>query len=95
LGCGAYEIIEKMQRRFIKSSLGPPSYTTTHIIIMGSERVEIPIYCLRGIVRYLGKVLEMGESRWARKILSGMVKGWGKGEYSDGDLSGRKKIERW
>jgi hypothetical protein len=88
-----------MQRRFIKWSLGPPSYTTTHIIIiiiiMGSERVEIPIYCLRGIVRYLGKVLEMGESRWPRKILSGMVKGWGKGEYSDGNLSGRKKIERW
>jgi hypothetical protein len=75
-GLWEVEAIEIIHRRFLKWSLGMPSCTASHMLMLETGRLEILIVNLRTVGRFIAKILRMNTDRWPYIIWRWLVDGW-------------------
>lgn len=74
------DIIERVQARFVKASMGLPRNTPNYIWRMEAGRREIEIEAFRRSIKFAIKISSLNESRWAYKCLREEIRGIKNGE---------------
>lgn len=69
------EMIEKVQARYVKASMGLPRNTPNYIWKMEAGRGEIEIEAMRRSMGFLLKLANLDENRWAYKCMREEIRG--------------------